>query len=122
MYQEESPESYTVYDTTGVAVFEKNSVEFFYGYINNQIIQKTVKAIDKIISLNDVFGLVSDYLEGMGNYIIRSTEFAYRSKYVNEREQRAYSVWKFEAEKGTNKIKLYVNAVSGDVECVTLKE
>ncbi len=124
MYQEGSPESYTVYDSAGVAVFEKNSVDFFYGYINNQIIQRTDKAIDKIISLKDAFGLVSDHLEGEGNYIIKSTEFSYRSKYVNEEEEkeRAYPVWKFEAEKGTNMIKLYVNAVSGAVECVTLKE
>lgn len=124
LYQEGSPESYTVYDTAGVAVFEKNSVDFFYGYINNQIIQKTDKAINKIVSLKKAFGLVSDYLEGKGNYIIRSTEFSYRSKYMNEEEEKeqAYPVWKFEAEKGTDKIKLYVNAVSGTVECITLNE
>lgn len=68
--------------------------------------------------------MVSDFLDKKEEYNVTGIEFSYRVKYIeeNQEEKRAYPVWKFEVKnKNTSdKAKIYINAVSGEVEIVKL--
>lgn len=114
---EGSDESEVVYDVAGISIYEKDSIDFFYGSHHSDLVKRRGEAIKKIISLNSACHIVDEAFSK--ETIVKRIEIAYRVK-NKEEEEYGIPMWKFElTEKGTNQdYKFYVNLLDGTTECV----
>ena len=112
------------FDMIDCFVIEKGNIDYYYGSVNNEKIEKINPTITKIIPLNKVMELVSKKVASGTKFHVNKIQLAYIRNYIGEakvderRDEKVTPVWLISTknEKDNSIINFYVDLLTGKID------